>query len=370
MNSPTEPRKKRNGKKTLLRTLKWLLIAAAVLFLTNWIVGTVVAGKNQKKIDHFFEQVGAVSLGEYAGSGENGEQFVGNGWYLYLGALSTLSRKTLNTVEEELPEGERLTDEQVQNREAALDGVHALLEEARKAPYVMAVYNYRDPLSIDTPHNLEALSYARLAVDSARFLAGAGNPEKGGERLLDALTMTEGTMKLPTLITAMVRQAAFEAVLKGLTEMIGDLPDPLLERLAKAIGATDLEESFAEGLVGEIFFHLAAWQTLDYGDNLGVADGERSGFEFPSLPVHALTSAFWELDKSVYLDLMLPMALEPSLENARRIKREAIPFYSIVAGLFIPSLEKGYLKHREVVSDQAAMLETLRLEIDRRGRAK
>jgi hypothetical protein len=364
MSSPETENRIKPRKSRIARIAKWTVLVFVLLLLANWIGTSIVAGKNQETIDHFFDRIGASSFEEYAHAGKRGDLFTGNGWYLFLGALSVADRAALDAMENRVPEGEELTDAQKQGREQTLDRVHVLLDEARKAPYSIAIYNYRDPLSIEQPHTFEVVSYVLLAASSACSHAAAGDLAKSGERLADALAMTKGVMRLPSFLTAMVRHAAFGIVADALAEMIQDLPLSCLEELADLIGSLDLEKGFANGLVGELFFGLEGLELLSFDvERFGAEQTQRS-FGFTLL--RALTSAYWELDKSVYLDAMIPMVLEPSLESSRRVSADSIPSWAFMARHFMTPLAGRYVTHRKTVARRAVILEALRLERGRR----
>jgi|GEM_PF-3299648 len=362
------PKKRRPQKRRIIKIMKWSLIVLALIFVANWITSAVVASRNQKKINHFFQEIGADSLEQLAGAEGDKDLFCGNGWYLYLGALASLSRETLDIEDDDAPDGNEISNERRAFRERELDRVHGILEEAEKAPYTVAVYNYNDPFSIEQPHCLEAYDYARLAVDSVRYLVRQGEPLKAGERLLDAVAMARGTTKFPVLITAMMRQSTLEKIADELSQVIQELPDAILERLKSTLESFDLEKDFATGLRGEVFYALFGWELLQGTRTISTSDEEDSpGIVIPSWPLRYLIGSILELDKAAYLDLMLPVATDPTLENAQRVTRDSIPFYAKITGvLAVPRLEGAISKHERIQAHLAVVLEALRLELGRR----
>ena len=89
MNVPSRARRALVG-------LKWILIVGAVLVIVNVVVTAWIGHANQKRIDDFFQTVGASSMRQLAGTPQGAEEIVGNSWYLYLGAVASLSTDTVS----------------------------------------------------------------------------------------------------------------------------------------------------------------------------------------------------------------------------------------------------------------------------------
>lgn len=341
----------------LITIIKWLLILAVILYAVDLIVGPIIAGSNQRKIDEFTERIGARSLLELARQTDGldnetsgGDLISGNGWHLYMSALAALPNEDADRA----------------LKESALDEAHLLLQKAVAAPYTLSTLNYSDPLSMRVPHAYTAMQYMELAIDSAREHADKGDTMKAGERLLDVMAMVHGVLKPPLLILHAVTTSACKRIAESTPGLLQSLSRSQLEKLNQAVNALDLEKSLKNCLAGEVFFGLSGWAHMG-SDPVSDPEGDLPVFSYKALRLPLATSLL-ELDKSVYLDLMLTLAEDPTEENAKRISREGIPFYAIVTAIICPNLERLVSKNqKEAQQKWLELKESLRVELERRN---
>jgi hypothetical protein len=343
------------------KVAKWLLGVIAVLIAINWAGTWLLASSNQKTIDMFQEKVGARSLRELAGSRDESELVAGNGWYFYLAAVACIDTETSEAFSRsEDDEDRRPTEEQKTARESQLDRAHPLIADAVKAPRHQAVLHYDDPFDMRLPQLLPALRLTRLAASSARDHLAASRSDRAEKRLLDALAVSEGLLQMPTLLSRVMRLSAHDAVLNVLGPNLHAFSTGSLRSLNDHLASIDLVEATRKALAGEVFFGLHAWKRV--GESREVTDGVSP----PALQLWGYASLLLELDKRIYLNRMIPLALDPTPENARRASAHTPPFFAPLSRMAIPSMEhlmKHDLEHRQRM---LAMREALRLEIARR----
>ena len=133
-----------------------------------------------------------------------------------------------------------------------------------------------------------------------------------------------------------------------------------LQRLNDHLTSIDLVEATRKALAGEVFFGLHAWKRVS--ESREVTDGVPP----PAIQLWGHATLLVELDKRIYLNRMIPLALDPTPENARRAGENSPPFYASITRMVIPALEgaiDGTAKSRQRM---AVMREALRLEIARR----
>lgn len=360
MNVPLTPEPRTRATRAW-KFVKWFLIAVAGLIVINWAGSWMLASSNQRIIDDFQEKVGAKSLRELAGAKGAPELLAGNGWHYYMAAIGCIDPEIASVFSP--PKGKKgpaPTDEQMAAREAQLDLAHPLIAAAVASPKNLAVLHYDDPINMQQPHLFPSMRYARLACSSARDHLAAGRTGKAAERLLDALELSEGVLQLPTLLCLMVRIAGHHNVIEVLAVDLRKFPTETLQRFAERLESIDVPAATQKALAGEVFFGLHVWKRVSkFGEVMDDVDP-------PGFMKWCYVSLLIELDKRVYLNRMVPLALDPTPETAKRVNEEPVPFYAPLTRTAVPMLGNVIKGAVDGGKRLAVVKEALRLEIGRR----
>jgi len=341
------------------RLVKWGVVLFLLLGVVNWTIAHFIAAANQRKIEKLHAALGASSLPELAGlkrtaRAESGnliltalgegsadefglQEFetvpiMGNGWYPLIGALSCISEASCEALQAEedyklgLSDGAPMNEAQKAAVEQELDNAHGSLERAREAPRIMADLPCSNPVGgRRLPLGRAAVAFTKLAARSARDRLKAGDEAKAAERLRDALTLVRQYFEPPLLIDYLIAGNQLQAVLEGFGPSVQRFAIPSLERLKECLGKFALENRLRNAVGGEVLFILSLWRH-------GMSDELQRWTGYPWFVRWIYFRSLSELDKSVYLDRVLPQVLEPESPKTASIQAKSAPFYALVTG--------------------------------------
>jgi hypothetical protein len=378
------------------RLVKWGVVLFLLLGVVNWTIAHFVAAANQRKIERLHAALGASSLPELAGlrrmAREEGGNLIqtalgkgsaeelgwqefetvpilGNGWYPLLGALSCISEASRDAIraEESYKTGQSgapMNEAQIATMEQELDNAHGFLELARKAPRILADRPYSNPYERWLPLGPVALTFTKLAARSARDRLKAGDEAKAAERLRDGLTLTRQYFEPPILIDYLIAVTQIRALLENFGPSVQRFGIPSLERLQECFGKITLENRLRNAVGGEVLFHLSLWQH-------GMGRELQRWTGYPTFVRWIYFRALSELDKSVYLDRMLPQVLAPDSPKTASIAAKSAPFYALVTARFCMNVVPGVARtDRQRKRMLAICREAIRLELAHRREGK
>jgi len=374
------------------RLVKWGVVLFLLLGVVNWTVAHFVAAANQRKIEKLHAALGAPSLPELAGlkrmdraeggnlihtalgegsAAEFGWQefetvpIMGNGWYPLLGALSCISETSCDAIHAEenyktgQGEGAPMNEAQMAAMERELDNAHGFLELARRARRVLADLPYSNPYERCVPLGRAGLTFTKLAARSARDRLKAGDEAKAAERLRDGLTLTRQYFEPPRLVDYLTAVTLLQAVLECFGPSVQRFAIPSLERLEECLGKITLENRLRNAVGGEVLFQLSLWEH-------GMGRELQRWTGYPWFVRWIYVRALSELDKSVYLDRVLPQVLEPDSPEIASVAARSLPFYALVTARFSMNPSGAVRCDRHCKRMLAIGREALRLELAHR----
>jgi len=192
-----------------------------------------------------------------------------------------------------------------------------------------------------------ASSFVKLAVSSAKDHVTAGDNEKAKERFMDAFKMIDGALITPVVITTLLSHKLYEVIMDGLEETMGSIDTASLITLKEAVEAIDLDKDMKVGMAGEVCFGLAVWERYN----------KESTF---------LKSGLLELDKAIYLDRMIDLAVDPTVQTAQSIREGSYPIYTSLTPTVFPLMKRAVENHEATKVKYENFLAALKREIVKR----
>jgi len=327
------------------RLVKWGLVTFVLLTIANWTIAYLISIQNHRRIDQLHAALGARSLEELAGlrriAGAAAYEGVPgvlkfeqvpvreNGWYLMLGACACIGEASFDALGDEenhergQGQGAPMNDAQKTAMEQELDNAHRLLELARKAPRILAHPPYWGPREGWFTREYASHSFTELALRSARYRLESGDTAKAVKRWSDALMIPRQLLRQPSLIHYLMAVTRLRAILEQLGPQVPSLSEESLASLEHDLGEVGLKDRLMKAIGGDVLYTLSLWQH-------GMTRDLQEWTGYPPFVRWIYFRSLSELDKSVYLDRMLPQVLEPESLKTASATAKSVPFYALV----------------------------------------
>lgn len=345
----------------IVRILKWGTVVILVALVANWIATWWLARANQVRIEAFFESSGSVrTYADFARPSAGSAPVAGNGWYHLLAATASVSSETADVFARGSDASEASADA-IAVRERELDAAHESVVRAASSGSIVPAIDWGNPFA-ERPHLFAAMQFVQVACASAR---DASEASVAVGRLADARRVADELIVEPTLIGLMVRAAVHRDVCAAVAAGIDRIPDEALAELESWFAAFEPEAELARALRGEVFFGLWCWDAVTGRSVQGLTNGQvatpgvRPGVQES---VHA-ASFLVELDKSFYLDAMLPLVDDPMGAPTPG----AAPWYALLSGTVVVGVDGIRKGIRKAIAHRAMIREAIRLERARRA---